>query len=124
MGLAVVKCEHCQASVEGDTCLYCEKPKPRSAVFASGAKSSFEMPRYDLLYRPFLKRVADRMAYGEQKHGGANYQKGGGDAAFRRDRVNHLIEHALKLAEGDTSRDHLAAITANCQIIAWLDDHA
>ena len=91
-------------------------------VSTSGAKSSSEKPRYDLIYRGFLRRVAERMGYGAAKHGERNFEQGAGDAVYHRDRVNHLIEHALKYAAGDTSTDHLSAIGANCVILAWLDD--
>lgn len=92
-------------------------------VSASGAKSSSEKPRYDLIYRGFLRRLAERMGYGAAKHGENNYQQGVMDKIYHRDRVNHLIEHALRYAEGDTSTDHLSAIAANANILAYLDDH-
>ena len=91
----------------------------------SGAKSSFEMPRYDLIYFGFIERLAARLGYGAAKHGENNYQQGVGDAVYRRDRVNHLIAHAHKLASATDKADidkHLGAIAANCQIIAFLDD--
>ena len=93
-------------------------------VSDSGAKSSFEMPRYDLVYHGFLKRLAVRLGYGAKKHGENNYQSGVGDAAYRRDRLNHLVEHAMKYAAGDSGKDHLAAIAANAMILAYLDDEA
>lgn len=91
-------------------------------VSASGATSSTEKPRYDLIERSFLRRLAERMGYGAAKHGERNYRLGAGDAEYRRDRINHLIEHALKYAEGDTSTDHLAAIAANCNILSYFDE--
>lgn len=92
-------------------------------VSVSGAKSSSQKPRYDLIYRGFLRRLAERMGFGAERHGENNYKQGVGDHVYRRDRINHLIEHALKYAEGDTSTDHLAAIAANANILAYLDDH-
>lgn len=92
-------------------------------VSVSGAKSSSEKPRYDLIYRGFLRRLAQRMAFGAERHGQDNYKQGAGDAVYRRDRINHLIEHALKYAENDISTDHLSAIAANANILAYLDDH-
>lgn len=92
---------------------------------SSGAKSSFEMPRYDLIYVGFLDRLAARLGYGAAKHGEGNYERGVGDAAYRRDRINHLIAHAHKLAAATDPADidkHLGAIAANCQILAFLDD--
>jgi len=91
-------------------------------VSPSGAKSSSEKPRYDLIEAAFLRRLAQRMAYGAEKHGERNYRLGAGDDVYRRDRINHLIEHALKYAAGDTSTDHLGAIAANCNMLAWFDE--
>lgn len=93
---------------------------------ASGAASSYEYPRYDLIYWPVLRRLADRLAYGAAKHGEHNYKAGVGDAVYRRDRLNHLIQHAHELAAATTPEaveKHLGAILANCQILAYLDDH-
>jgi hypothetical protein len=81
------------------------------------------MPRYDLIPPEFVRRLAQRMAYGAAKHGENNYQRGVGDAAFHRDRVNHLIEHVLKYVAGDREKDHLAAVAANAAMLMWLDSH-
>ena len=61
------------------------------------------------------------MGKGAESHGERNYQKGAGDPNFIRDRKNHLLEHAMKYAAGDTSDDHLAAVLANANICAWLE---
>lgn len=88
----------------------------------SGAKSSEEKPRYDLIPLVALEREAIRMAEGARVHGENNYRKGKGDQAFIRDRINHLLEHALKYADGDRSEDHLAAIRCNTGMLMWLED--
>lgn len=88
--------------------------------FDSGAKSSEEAPRYDLLEGAFLHRVCRRMAQGAASHGERNYRQGASDPLFIRDRINHLMEHARKLLDGDRSEDHLGAIGANCNMLAFL----
>jgi hypothetical protein len=92
-----------------------------TAVFPSGAKSSEEKPRYDLIPVCALEREAVRMAEGAKAHGENNYQQGANDPAFIRDRINHLIAHALNYAAGDRSDDHLAAIRANCAMLMWIE---
>jgi hypothetical protein len=92
-----------------------------SAVFTSGARSSEEKPRYDLVPACALEREAIRMAEGARSHGENNYQRGLNDAAFIRDRINHMIEHALKYAAGDRSTDHLAAVRANAGMLCWFE---
>lgn len=91
----------------------------------SGAKSSYEMPRFDLIPAGFLRRLAQRLAYGAAKHGENNYQSGIGDAAYFRDRRNHIQEHLLKLdaaATKDERLKHIAAIACNALILDYLAD--
>ncbi len=92
--------------------------------FESGAKSSAERERFDLCELVALKRWAQRMAKGAASHGERNYQKGARDPQFVRDRLNHLIEHALRYAQGDRSDDHLGAVMANAGMLIWLEDQA
>ena len=94
-----------------------------SAVFESGAKSSEAKPRYDLIPLDASRREAVRMAEGAAAHGENNYQKGAADRRFVLDRINHLIEHALKYAAGDRAEDHLAAIRCNAGMLIWLESH-
>lgn len=93
------------------------------ATFDSGAKSSEEQPRIDLIPWEAIRREAVRMAEGAKAHGENNYQQGRHDDAFRRDRINHLLAHALRYASGDRSDDHLAAIRCNAGMLIWLDGH-
>src|SRR5438045_217019 len=93
-------------------------------VFDSGAKSAVEKPRYDLVPLSALRRLAERFGYGASRHGEGNYRNGANDAAFLRDRKNHLIEHAVKYANGDRSEDHLGAILCNAAILADLEQIA
>ena len=90
-------------------------------TFDSGAKSSEEAPRYDLIPLASLKRQAARMALGAASHGERNYLKGAHDPVFIRDRINHLLGHALAYAAGDTSDDHLGAILANAGMLADIE---
>ena len=92
--------------------------------FDSGAKSSEEAPRYDLIPPASLKRQAQRMAEGAASHGERNYEKGATDATFVQDRVNHLIGHALAYASGDRSEDHLGAVLANAGMLCRLEELA
>lgn len=92
------------------------------AVFDSGAKSSERKPRYDLIPQRALEREAGRMGDGAASHGENNYRRGKDDPAFVRDRINHLIEHALKYASGDRTDDHLAAIRCNAGMLIWLEE--
>lgn len=89
--------------------------------FDSGALSSEAAPRYDLIPPAALLRLAARMALGASTHGARNYQKGAHDPEFIRDRINHLLGHAVAYAAGDTSDDHLGAVLANAGMLADLE---
>jgi hypothetical protein len=91
------------------------------ATFSSGATSTSEKPRYDLIPVTALRRLAERFGYGARKHGDHNYKAGFADAEFIRDRMNHMIEHAVKYASGDRSTDHLGAVMCNGAILAELE---
>jgi hypothetical protein len=95
-----------------------------AAVFGSGAKSSEEKPRYDLIPACALRRYAERLALGAKLHGEDNWQKGVGDPAYIRDRLNHTIEHLLKYASGDRAEDHLAAVLWGAGALCWFEEHA
>lgn len=90
--------------------------------FDSGAKSSEEAPRYDLIPPASLRRQARRMAEGAASHGERNYERGATDATFVQDRINHLIGHALAYAAGDRSEDHLGAVLANAGMLCRLEE--
>jgi hypothetical protein len=92
------------------------------AVFGSGASSSEQKPRYDLIPAAAQRREAVRMGEGATVHGDLNYQKGKDDPAFILDRINHLLEHAIKYANGDRSEDHLAAVRCNAGMLIWFDE--
>ena len=89
--------------------------------FESGARSTVEKPRYDLVPLSALRSVANRFGYGAVRHGERNYEKGANDEVFLRDRINHLIEHAMKYASGDRSEDHLGAVLCNAAILVELN---
>jgi hypothetical protein len=91
-------------------------------TFESGAKSSAERPRYDLCELIAFEAWAKRMAKGAVTHGERNYQKGARDPVFIRDRVNHMLEHAMRYAQGDRTDDHLGAVMANASMLLWADE--
>lgn len=69
-------------------------------VFSSGATSSGRKPNYlGMMPLHAYHRFAIHRGYGDEKHGEDNYMKGCRDRQFILDRINHGIEHLLKLAE-------------------------
>jgi hypothetical protein len=90
------------------------------AVFPSGASSSEVKPRFDLIPVEAAIALAQRFGHGAERHGDRNYEQGVHDPLFIRDRVNHMIEHALKYSSGDRSEDHLGAVMCNAAILIRL----
>ena len=68
-------------------------------TFASGAMSSGQKPRYDLIPLWALQRIAARFQLGAEKYGVNNWQKGAADKDFILDRINHAIEHLMILKD-------------------------
>jgi hypothetical protein len=59
----------------------------------SGATSSHESIRYDLIPRSLTKVAAMTYTMGAKKHGERGYQRGLADRGFILDRLNHIQEH-------------------------------
>lgn len=70
-----------------------EKWKERMHVSASGATSSHEPLRYDLIPRSLLYYAALRYTKGADIHGERGYQRGLADRKFIVNRINHIQEH-------------------------------
>lgn len=83
-------------------------------VFPSGATSSGDVPRFDLVPRSFVERVARRFGLGAGKYGDFQYRKGLRDREYILDRLNHLQMHVQRYVAPQTvdeaMDDNLAAI--------------
>ena len=90
------------------------------AQFGSGATSSSEKPRYDLIPLVALQALANRFGYGAKHHTPNNYKQGAHDEKFVRDRINHMIEHAMHVAAGDDSEEQLGAVMCNAAMLLEL----
>ena len=95
--------------------------------YASGAKSSGNVPPYECLTETLLKRAALRMQLG-MHYGKHNWKKGIRDKSFILDRLNHAVEHLMKaLHEIDYDEkmgdDDLAAVVVNCMFAMEYQNH-
>lgn len=83
----------------------------KEATFKSGAKRSEVAPRYDLIPRAGLRRLAARYTMGAAKYGEYNWQKGLADREYVAQFKAHLFAHMLDFMEdGCEKDDNLAAI--------------
>lgn len=73
---------------------------------------SEDKPRYDLIWKPGLRRVAELMGRGAKKYTARNWEKASTQEEM--DRFDEsLLRHVFQLLEGDRSEDHMAAIVFN-----------
>lgn len=93
------------------------KMPPNVVKFSGGASRSERKPDYSLVNQVAVEAIAERMTAGAVKHGRHNYR--GGDTDFVLETANHLLDHVLQFIAGDTSDNHLNAIGANFNILAW-----
>lgn len=111
--------------VQGMTNTYgSSQPVATEHVFASGAKRSRVMPRYDLIPREPFERIARRFegapeTGGAYKYGLNNWQKG----LPYSDTWNHVQQHLQLHKEGDRTDDHLAAAAWGCIALMWYEEH-
>lgn len=92
------------------------QPEPMH-VFESGMRRSSTKPRFDLIDSDWLRAVATVLTEGAQKYGAFNWQKADKVAAI--DALNHLIDHALKLKDGDVSETHIANMSCNAMFLHY-----
>lgn len=88
----------------------------------SGKRETFETgmerdtndnkPRYDLIWLPGLRRVAELMARGAKKYTERNWEKACTEEELNRFKES-LLRHTFQYLEGDRSEDHMAAIVFN-----------
>jgi len=91
-------------------------------TFSSGATSSQQELRHDLVPICAVRRLAQRYTMGAAKHGDYNYRTGLGDEAFVRDRMNHITEHWQKfLLYGSAVDDNLAAVMWGISILMEME---
>lgn len=68
--------------------------------------------RYDLIWKPGLKRLADLYARGAKIYGDRNWEKASTQQEM--DRFDEsLLRHVFQLLEGDRTEDHMAACIFN-----------
>lgn len=122
----VVQCNDCAkkgfTSIEANLAAAKTLDQSDAITFKSGAKSSAGAPRYDLIDRNFLRRLATRLGEGAAKYGDNNWQTGLHDAEYRRDRYNHLVDHLTAFNNGDRSEDNLSAVACGLMFISWWED--
>jgi hypothetical protein len=119
----LAQCSECMTqSFEPGAESECPCATPQAAqpmhVFESGTKSSRVLPPLHLLPRAALNLLAERFRVGAIMRGEEwSHRKGVDDEAFFKDRINHMIDHALLYAESRKDED-LGAVMCNAAMLA------
>jgi hypothetical protein len=93
--------------------------KTNSAKFENGASRSHHAPRYELIPKAAIDRLAGRLELGAEIHGDNNWRGGGPEFVAQCKR--HLVEHLYNYFEGDKSDDHLAAVICNAAFLCHFE---
>lgn len=82
--------------------------------FPSGMRRDTDAgkPRYDLIPRPMLKRLAELYARGAEKYGDENWTLADSDAEVARFKAS-AFRHFMQWLEGDRDEDHGIAVVFN-----------
>jgi hypothetical protein len=82
--------------------------------FPSGMRRDTDAgkPRYDLIPRPMLKRLAELYARGAEKYGDSNWTLADSQAEVDRFKAS-AFRHFMQWLEGDVDEDHASAVTFN-----------
>lgn len=75
-------------------------------------------PRYELIPKEALRRIAMHYANGAKKYSDDNWAKG---MPYRRAYAS-MLRHAFAFADHDTTEDHLAAVCFNAMAIMYYQD--
>lgn len=104
----------------GNTRDYVVKDSGERLDFMTGSRRDTNKgkPRYDLIGRHGLKRLADLMARGAEKYGENNWMLGQNisrsyESAFR---------HLMQWRDGEVDEDHLAAVVFNIFSIIHVEE--
>ena len=96
-------------------------------TFASGAQSSGNVVRFDLVPRGLIERIARRFGLGAEKYGERKYQDGLADRAFIVERMNHAQQHLLALLSPQSAEewddDNAGALGWFCGFITEVEAH-
>ena len=104
------------------------KGKKKAITHPSGAGSSHQSLRHDLIPRELKDILSRRYTLGAATYGPYAYRKGLRDRAFIVDRIGHIHEHLNKLfqplhGDGDSFTDNLGAVGWGIGFLAevWAD---
>lgn len=90
------------------------KDSGRRVMFPSGMNRDVQddKPRYDLIWQPGLKRLAELMSRGAKKYGDRNWEKASTQEELDRFKAS-AYRHFEQWFAGDIDEDHASAVVFN-----------
>lgn len=94
--------------------MYETKDSGKRIDYESGMRRDTDegKPRYDLLWRPMLKRWAELMARGAEKYGDNNWKNANSQEELDRFKAS-AFRHLIQWLEGEEDEDHASAVFFN-----------
>lgn len=93
---------------------YVTKDSGKRQNYKSGMRRDTQegKPRYDLIWRPGLKRYAELLARGAEKYGENNWQLANSEEELNRFKQS-AFRHFMQWLEGEIDEDHGSAVKFN-----------
>jgi hypothetical protein len=107
-------CENCANGQLRALGVYCTKDSGMREEFASGMKRDTQAgkPRYDLIWRPGLKRLAELYARGSEKYTAKNWMKACSQEELDRFKAS-ANRHFEAWFQGQVDEDHMSGCIFN-----------
>lgn len=87
-----------------------------------GGKREHFYPRYELIERELIDRIAKVMTQGAAKYGEYNWRKFNEEQV--KDIPRHAFKHMVDYMHGDQSEDHLANAACNIMMAMWFEENS
>jgi hypothetical protein len=102
---------------------YITKDSGKRISYPSGFKRDLQegKPRYDLIYSPCVKRLAELLSRGAIKYGEANWKLAKTQEEFNRFRAS-AFRHFYQYMNNETDEDHMAAVCFNLFAMEYMKD--
>lgn len=97
------------------------KDSGKRVDFKSGMRRDADdnKPRYDLIYRPMLKRWAELMARGAKKYGENNWKLANSQEELNRFKAS-AFRHFIQWMDNELDEDHASAILFNVAAVEYV----
>jgi hypothetical protein len=103
--------------------MYMTKDSGKRVKYPSGFNRDLQdgKPRYDLIYLPCVKRLAELLQRGAVKYGENNWKLAKTEEEFNRFKAS-AFRHFYQYMNNENDEDHMAAVTFNLFAMEYMKD--